>query len=380
MGEFQYYEFYSIDKELTRKERKEVDGLSSRFSPTSRRAVFSYSYSSFRHKEETVLLKYFDYFFYISNWGTKRIMYKFPKDLVDYDEIKKYVHSYDTFVNNELSIYKKEDFVIINIEISEEEGGGWLDEDEGSYWSMELMGLRQDIMNGDYRSLFIVWLHLKSMEYEAEEMSLDEGIPKQLIPANLGQLNAGLNRLIELYKIDKDWVSGAAKYSKQSEAEKEDYSKAVTALPIEKKNEYLIRILDGEPNLNLKLKKEIENIGNGNKKRQEIGEISFSELLSLVHEAENKREILEKAEAEAERLSTLREIEMNKEIILKEINYHIKRGSGKSYDEALARILKLRDLAKHKGEELDFGKWINQLKKEVKNKPAMLRRMYNHDL
>ena len=65
MSEYQYYEFYSVDKELTKKEREEVDNLSSRFSPTSRRAVFTYSYSDFRHDEETVLLKYFDFFLYM---------------------------------------------------------------------------------------------------------------------------------------------------------------------------------------------------------------------------------------------------------------------------------------------------------------------------
>ena len=90
MSEFQYYEFYAIDRELTRQEREEVDNLSSRFSPTSRRAIFTYSYSSFKHNEESVLLEYFDFFLYISNWGTKRIIYKFPQEIVNYDEIKKY--------------------------------------------------------------------------------------------------------------------------------------------------------------------------------------------------------------------------------------------------------------------------------------------------
>jgi hypothetical protein len=111
MSEFQYYEFYSIDKELTGQERKEVDALSSRFSPTSRRAVFTYSFSDFRHKEETILLKYFDFFLYLANWGTKRIMFKLPADLVDVEEIKRYKCSYENeFVDNGILIKEASGF------------------------------------------------------------------------------------------------------------------------------------------------------------------------------------------------------------------------------------------------------------------------------
>ncbi|TXB53780.1 hypothetical protein FRY97_22040, partial [Phaeodactylibacter luteus] len=168
MSEYQYYEFYAIDKELTRKERKEVDNLSSRFSPTSRRAIFTYSYSSFRHDEESVLLKYFDFLLYLSNWGTKRIMYKIPKELVDYEEIKHYHSVYENFyADNGIRIFQKAKFIVIDINLSEEESNYWV-EDE-SYLSSDLIGIRQDIIEGDYRALFIMWLHIKNLEYQSNQ-------------------------------------------------------------------------------------------------------------------------------------------------------------------------------------------------------------------
>ena len=167
MSEFQYYEFYSIDKDLTEQEIEEVDSLSSRFSPTSRRAIFTYSYSDFKHDEETVLLKYFDFFLYLSNWGTKRIMYKIPIELVDYEEIKQYKCNYDNYyADNGILIKKKSKFAIIDINLSEEGGDMWIEEE--SQISPNLIGLRQDILNGDYRSLFIMWLHIKHLEFESE--------------------------------------------------------------------------------------------------------------------------------------------------------------------------------------------------------------------
>jgi len=176
MSEFQYYEFYSIDNELTKEERKQVDKLSSRFSPTSRRAIFTYSYSDFGHDEEKVLLKYFDFFLYLSNWGTKRLMYKFPKDLVDYRKLKDYKCNFDNYVaDNGISVYKKGKFVIIDINLSIEDGGMWIADE--NHWSLELIDLRQNILQGDYRSLFIIWLHIKNLEFNFEQIGLESEIP-----------------------------------------------------------------------------------------------------------------------------------------------------------------------------------------------------------
>ena len=128
MSEFQYYEFYSIDRALTSQERDEIDRLSSRFSPTARRAVFTYSYGDFRHNVESILLQYFDFFLYMANWGTKRMMFKFPEELINYDEVKRYHSPFDGEEYGEgLKVYKKVEFVIIDIKFCYDDGG-WLAE------------------------------------------------------------------------------------------------------------------------------------------------------------------------------------------------------------------------------------------------------------
>lgn len=378
MSEFQYYEFYAIDKELTRQEREQVDKLSSRFSPTSRRAIFTYSYSDFRHNEESVLLKYFDFFLYLSNWGTKRVMYKFPQEIVNYDEIKQYKSSFENeYVDNGILIYKKSKFVIVDINLSKEEGDFWVEEENN--WSADLMGLRQNILDGDYRALFIIWLHIKNLEYDYETIDLDTKISKQLIPDNLNQLNSNLNRLIEFYEVNKDWITGAAKYSAKSSTKSKNYNQQIKNLPVDKKDEYLLRILEGELNLNIKLKKELDKIG-GKQQKQSTEKITLRQLLNSINDAEDKRRQIEKKEEEVRQLNRLKDIEKNKSAILKEIKHHVERGTGKSYDEALERIIRLRDLAKHKNEELKFNRWINKLKKEIMKKPAMIRRIENQGL
>ena len=44
---------------------------------------------------------------------------------------------------------------------------------------------------------------------------------------------------LEFYEINKDWISGAAKYSRKSSPPSEDYIKQIKQLPDEVKNGYL---------------------------------------------------------------------------------------------------------------------------------------------
>ena len=83
MSEFQYLEFYSTTP-LSIEQRDYVSSLSSRSEVSLNRAVFKYSYSDFPADERQVLLSYFDMFLYLSNWGTRRLIFKLPKDLVNY--------------------------------------------------------------------------------------------------------------------------------------------------------------------------------------------------------------------------------------------------------------------------------------------------------
>lgn len=98
MSEFQLYQFKAVDRPLTTEEQREVGSWSSRTQPTSTSATFSYAYGDFPKDEEKAVETYFDIMLYLANWGTKRLMMRFPKELVDQEAISKYLidanHSY----------------------------------------------------------------------------------------------------------------------------------------------------------------------------------------------------------------------------------------------------------------------------------------------
>jgi hypothetical protein len=68
MSGYQFYEFKSIDKPLTTKEKEIISGWSSRTSATNTGAIFTYHYSDFPMDELKVVEEYFDAMFYIANW------------------------------------------------------------------------------------------------------------------------------------------------------------------------------------------------------------------------------------------------------------------------------------------------------------------------
>jgi hypothetical protein len=46
---------------------------------TPTQAVFTYQFGDFHGRPEKVLEQYFDAMLYLANWGTKRLMFRFPK-------------------------------------------------------------------------------------------------------------------------------------------------------------------------------------------------------------------------------------------------------------------------------------------------------------
>ncbi|MEL7222055.1 MAG: hypothetical protein AAGJ93_12100, partial [Bacteroidota bacterium] len=102
MGEFQCYKFRTISRALTPSERQEVEALSSRGHVTNTSATFIYNYSDFRHSIETVLANYFDIALYFTNWGTKKLLFRLPKKLVNKKDLTLYLYEGEWDYSSEL--------------------------------------------------------------------------------------------------------------------------------------------------------------------------------------------------------------------------------------------------------------------------------------
>jgi hypothetical protein len=90
VSEYQYYEFQTIERPLNAKEQEEIKQLSSRVKLTPNRAIFLYNYGDFSGQPEDLVAKYFDLMFYIANWGSWQLIFRFPKAIVKADLLRVY--------------------------------------------------------------------------------------------------------------------------------------------------------------------------------------------------------------------------------------------------------------------------------------------------
>ena len=211
MSEYQYYEFQSIDRPLTPEEQADVQRLSSRVKLSSTQAVFVYNYGDFRADPEQVLTQYFDMMFYITNWGTCQVLFRLPLTLVEPTWFQPYC------VPDAIAIRLTPDYLILDITIQEEEGTGlWV---EGEGWLPRLLPLRDDLLGGDLRLMYLSWLrvaqHLAGVDLPADPL-------EPPVPPNLGQLSPALQTFIELVELDTNLVTAAAQAIGQQQPEAEE--------------------------------------------------------------------------------------------------------------------------------------------------------------
>ena len=369
MSEYQYYEFRTINRRLTEKERNEVSGLSSRTTATSTGAVFVYNYSDFRHDEREVLKKYFEAMIYVSNFGTKRLLFKFPRNLINETEILKYCDK------EALTLDKADENVILDISLDDDEGGDdWV---EGEGMLDGLLPLYNDILNGDYRSLYIVWLFSAAKQADDDEKYLKKQEPP--IPKNLNNLSPVLLDFIDFVEIDDDLLTVAASISEDIDETEQntDYLPLIENLSNKEKTDFLYRLLEDENMLSAKFKRFLDD-SNGNPSISTISNQqtrTIGDILEQVEIRKNKAKEQKRIAAEKNRLKKLAELEKNQTELWISVKRLIADKNAKSYDQAIETMKDLLLLAKHKGTIPEFESKVRDIMQQYSSLSSLIRKI-----
>lgn len=366
MSEYQYYEFQAIDRPLTAEEQDDIRKLSSRVQLSSTQAVFLYNYGDFRGAPEKVLAEYFDVMFYIANWGTWQLIFRFPKAVVDPEQFQPYT------LESTVTVSTTAQHVILNIHITQEEGmQGWI---EGEGWLSRLLPLRDDLLNGDLRLLYLVWL--RTAPYLAEH-ALENDPLEPPIPPNLGKLSKPLQTFIELVELDSDLVTAAAKASLTStitsEPPLENY---LSELSDEEKQEFLLKLLRQEPRVDLQLIHRLKELAGtlSSGVQASAGQRLLSELEATARDVKQEREQKAQEAAQRKRIKHLETLAPREAEIWKKVVELIETKQSKPYDEATALLKDLRDLAELQGRSPEFARRFERLKLNYQNRPALMTR------
>jgi hypothetical protein len=295
MSSYQYYEFQALDRPLTEPEQEYIHTLSSRVQLNRTQAIFVYSYGDFRGQPEQLLQKCFDIMLYTANWGSRQLIFRLPISLINPVELEPYQ------VPDGIEISTTEQSVLIDINISDEDLNGWTD---GAGLLPRMLSLRDDLLQGDYRVLYLGWLKAAELCYDFDPDTCIE----PPIPANLHQLSKPLKAFVEFIELDPDLIEAAAQLSPKAETKSDsiqELQQRIPQLSEADRNDFLARLLQKELNLNLKLSQRLRSLSNKPTPQtlSDSAGRTLSELLTLSTETQQLRKQKEKQIAKQEKIN-----------------------------------------------------------------------------
>jgi hypothetical protein len=372
MSEYQYYEFQAIDSPLTPEAQQAVAQLSSRVGPHPRRVVFTYSFGGdLRRRPKDLMFDYYDAMIYLANWGSRQLMFRFPRTLVNPDRMRQYEVETTEYPAEVVQVDVRGEYAVLDIQLNTEEGLGWI---EGEGWLDSLVGLRDAILRGDYRVLYLAWLKGLKLVYGADEEALEPPVPP-----GLDELTPALEVFVELFDVDADMLQAAAKRSAPLETQKpseDDLREAIEALPPEEKDDFLLRLAQGESQLPLALKRHLGLLSPSSESGAEPRR-TVAEVFAAVEEVAERRRKAEAEAAEARRIAELEALAERGEEAWDEVEGLIQRRQGKYYDEAVQLLKKLRDLAEYQRQTVAFQARLNRIHDKHSRKSSLKRRLKN---
>jgi hypothetical protein len=364
MSEYQFYEFQAIDRKLSPEDKKHVQSLSSRAKVTATNAQFLYSYSSFKNEPEELLDRCFDLFVYVANFGIRQLMIRFPKELVNPKIFEAYC------IEDLISIIITKKSIILNIEIVREDYYDWLEEES---YAADLLSLREEVLQGDLRLLYIAWLAAGFAE-EAPESPEDSIEPP--VPANLQKLSPALQAFAELFKISPDLINAAAIESPSASQQTEPVAEWIAQLSETDRNDYLLRVVQGEALVGEELMQKLrKKFGKKTSASIKSPGRTLAALMTIADEQQQQQKQKAQQAMLAARQKRLKTLEPKVDAIWEKVMDLVEFKQSKPYDEAVALLVELRDLAAMRGDLVNFTLRLVKLKEQCNNRSGLITRL-----
>ncbi len=367
MSEYQRYEFMTIERPLTSKELDAVNALSSHIEASSTHALIEYHWGDFKHDPIKVLRQFFDGFLYWANWGSPELAFRFPHGILPADLLDGY--DLEDFV----TFSKHEDYDILDIHFGEMEAPDqWIQYELGP-----LIGIRDELMEGDVRGLYIIWLAGQDMlgSYDEEE---DYEISVPAVPSGLGTLTAAQQALAELVRVPQELLVAAARHSSAAVPSTEDDIPAwVKLLSPEHRDEYLVRLAHNEPGLSRLLVKKLRDLGQDKTRATPPTDerITYATLLTESKGVKAQLESEKHEQEQAARQRHLQEIHDHQDAYWQQVDQSAVRGSGTGYDEAVRILVELREVANQFKETQKFQSRFHTWVQPHLRRPALIKRL-----
>lgn len=385
MSEYQYYEFKTIDNQLNSKDIAELQRISSRAQITPTKLTNFYNWGDFKGNPHELMDRWFDLHLYLASWGTRQLMVRVPKRLIDASQ-KKFIdqcvfrlqlHDFEM-----VSLHETDENLLISLCLNDEELSIDFDYDDGPGWLDAIAPLRANVLSGDLRLFYLIWLIAVQSNY------LDDDEVEPL--PGIGPINASIKSFAEFFHIDMDLIQAAGEKKLHTVVENlspHTVRKAVASIPAAEKSNLLERLAQGDTHVMMEVQNRVRKAVLHASGKKPATRRTIAKLRKQMKEVRRKRKIKEAEHREAKRrqqqelnekirLQRLEAIRNRPKIEVKrEIYQQISRRNNPGYKIALELISDLRNLAVEEGNLEEFMSYVRSLRKRHKTKLKFLERL-----
>lgn len=244
-----------------------------------------------------------------------------------------------------------------------------------------LTPVRDELLRGDIRSLYIGWLASVTAEMPGD----DEMEP--LLLNGLGSLTLSQQALAQFLEVDPDILAGAGMGSpalKDGELSQKQMDQWINGLPLDEMKAVMKQILEGKgPQAERTVKNRFmawrRSLKEGNAKapRRTVGELrknaKIAEKIRLEQEKSNReqREIQRRKEREA----YLKNLSKDFPNVWKSVRQTVKRGSGLAYDQVCSALVDMHEAYSLIGSQKRFQQDLNRFMTGHMQRKALIQRL-----
>ncbi len=377
MSEYQYYEFVAIDQPLTPKQMAELRAHSSRASITPASFVNDYQWGDLKGDPIDWMRRYFDAHVYVANWCTCLLYLRMPKSAFDAEVFRDYK------TKTVFSVEQTKTHWLLAWGLDESDNYDRFAEEDGRGWMGRLAPLRDELLRGDMRPLYLGWLAGVSAG-EVNEKAVE---PQP--PPGLSRLTAAQQSLAEFLEVDEDLLAAAglsdqqgSKPDSESDAERDVW---IAALPTAEKTAMLKLLLSGraqQAERKLKLRfltwqRERQPVAKPETRRRTVAELR--KLAASAAETRKRHEAVQRKKTEAERQvkreTYLRTLAAGFDQCWQAADKLAERGIASAYDEVNRALVDLSDAYALCATRADFDRKLVQFMARHGKRGALVRRL-----
>jgi hypothetical protein len=375
VSEYQYLEFLAVDRPLTAREMDHLRGISTRAQITPVSFINEYSWGGLKADPRDFMRHFFDAHVFVANWGDAIFMVRLPREAIDQKTLQAFCTS------PHLEFEKLPEHWLLTWSLGETEDYdrfGYVDEGPGLM--TRLAPVREELLRGDLRSLYIGWLRAVT----TEETDPDDLEP--LAIHGLHKLTAAQQALAEFLEVDVDLLAGVGADSQGNNTSTEDDAALdswLDKLPKAEVKGYLRQMLDRQgANAERALKRRHAAWQAKSTSASTRALRSVAELWQLAEQAKGLR-LIEEAKA---RLQAEAERKMQRDAWLaklvadfprawKAAHDDANKGHAHAYDAACRQLIDLSDAYSQHATLAAFQKEFQKFMAEHSRRRALVQRL-----